>query len=384
MASQMSIASDSLLSESQRHGERFRAQLQQRRSQLLVGLAAHIDSEAHKLANTMPCGAAARSERPLTTESIEVTKYRLQDMCYRAETVVQGTKLFPAVPQVGARCRAKWMDGSFYDAEVQGVMRDGAAMLNWLRASPEADPPLVTVSDRGGDDTLARMVSQQDIWLLGTGSCINNPPDEVKEARRLFSNRTEEDQRCVDCSRPGSDWASISFGIFLCSSCADVHRTLGPRKSLLRRLDDGWGWTLLDLAPLRLGGNSAFRESLDSFPTVRDLPAIERYSSRFAEYYRRHLDAVCASTQSPQAPAVEVASAVANGDFLSTPEAAAVAVEASRLFIEAASTARERVPLGKVTSGRPCRLNSTPQPRIHSETDRTWDLRSPGNYTEGL
>jgi hypothetical protein len=232
------------------------------------------------------------------------------------------------------------------------------------------------VSDRGGDDTLARIVSQKDIWFVGSGGCINNPPVEVKEAQRLFNHRAAEDQCCAECSRPGSDWASVSFGIFLCSLCADdVHRPLGPRKSLLRPLNDGWGWSLLDLAPLRLGGNSAFRESLDSFPTVRGLSAVEKYSTRFAEYYRRRLDAMCTNAQLPQAPPAEVAATMASSDFLTTPEAAEVAMEASRLFLEAARVARERVPVAKVTSGRPARLAGTPQPRIHSE---------PGIYSAGL
>jgi hypothetical protein len=367
---QISCVSDMLSNEAERSGERFRCMLHQRRLQILTSLSSHIIFEGAHLSSMMPCGAAARSGRPLTTESVESAKSRMQELCRRVEGVLPGARLLPKVARVGARCRAKWMDGKFYDAEVQSILSDGSVLINWLRSLPELDlgypmrhggpapQQLVTVSNRGGDDTLHRIVLQQDVHLVGMGS-INDPPNDVKEAQQLFNNRSPVDLLCVDCGSEGADWASVSFGIYLCALCASVHKGCASRSSLLRPLDDGWGWPALDLVPLRLGGNAAFRESLEGFPLLKDAPVADRYSSRFAEYYRRQLDALCASMQPPQPPLVESAAAPINSDFVSAAEAAAAAHEATQQFFDIAAVARDRLPSGKLG-----RSGSTPQGRL--------------------
>ena len=51
----------------------------------------------------------------------------------------------------------------------------------------------------------------------------------------------EENQSCFDCMQHGPQWASVPFGIFLCMSCAGVHRQLGPKFSQVRSLSmDTW------------------------------------------------------------------------------------------------------------------------------------------------
>jgi len=346
---QLQTVSEAVSAESQRYVERLRGQLQQRRSQLLLSVVSHLDSETVHLPFTVPTSSKACATVLRDKNAIEAARNRMKELCYRVEAVLLGVRIIPEVPNVSARCRAKWMDGEHYDAEVQCVMDDGTILLNWLRPCPDLSrqqegseaKQLVTVSDRGGDDTLHRIVARADVHLVGRGS-VADPPKEVKEAARIFEGRSQEDQLCADCGRERSDWASVSFGIYLCSSCAAVHRELGPRKSLVRPLDSGWGWPLLDLAPLRLGGNAAFQARLEGYAAVTRAAATDRYSSRFAEYYRRYLDALCAGMQPPQSLAQEGSASPFTGDFLTGCEAAAVAHTASQRFLAAAAAALSR------------------------------------------
>lgn len=337
-------------SETQRTMERLATQLQQRRVQLLAGLTAHLESEqeqfssfAHAACNMGVAGAPSAAGAGATSSTNELLEAALQDahqLCGRVEAVTGGrSRLRPLTEPlpVGTRCRAKWMDGNYYDATVQKSNSDGTVVVNWLRPRPagsgDTSPthrPLITVSECGGDDTLHRIVMKADLQLDEGG---NGEQSDAQAALRLFEARPPEDRHCVDCGASGADWASVSFGTYLCRLCAEDHQALGVRLSLARQLNDGWGWVQRDLQYLIRGGNAAFRACLDKYPAVKAAPFTERYSSRFAEYYRRYLDAVCTGAQLPQPPSQEVAAqAGAKGEFLSAAEAAAVAQEVARRF----------------------------------------------------
>lgn len=62
-----------------------------------------------------------------------------------------------------------------------------------------------------------------------------------------------ENKFCADCGRPGPEWASVTFGVFLCIECVGVHRTGISKKVKAVKLDQ---WTLELLKTMRDNGNA--------------------------------------------------------------------------------------------------------------------------------
>lgn len=93
---------------------------------------------------------------------------------------------------------------------------------------------------------------------------------------------------CFDCNMPNPQWASVTFGIFICLECAGTHRSYGASTSRVKsvNMDD---WSEREYLAMRIGGNSEF----ESFVAKHNMNRKEEmfYSGRLVAEYADKLKA---------------------------------------------------------------------------------------------
>lgn len=87
---------------------------------------------------------------------------------------------------------------------------------------------------------------------------------------RKLKSRPDNEQ-CADCTSPDVSHASLNLGVLVCSTCADVHRSLGSQISQVKSLE-GDSWSEQEIRELESKGNRTGKD---------------RYEQAVPVYYRQ-------------------------------------------------------------------------------------------------
>ena len=95
--------------------------------------------------------------------------------------------------------------------------------------------------------------------------------------------------RCVDCGKRNPDWASVSYGVLMCTVCSGKHRSYGVSVSRVRSISmDSWSHAQV-LAMLE-GGNEQLQNFFGRHEMGKESKVFDqRYQTKAARFYRRNM-----------------------------------------------------------------------------------------------